>query len=248
MKEISLLGKHAIVTGASRGLGKAMAEVLTAAGARVVAMSRTGTGLTQVTKRTAAYAVSCDLADRLDLKRGFDEALSFFDGKLDILVNSAGVQRRHEIEDFPIEDWDLVLETNLTAVFEMCQCAGRIMLKQGNGKIINIASMQSFFGGLRIPAYSSSKGGVMQLTKALAAGWAGKGINVNAIAPGYFDTVMNENLIQDPARSASILERIPAHRWGVPEDIAGPCLFLASDLSDYVNGAILPVDGGYSCA
>lgn len=144
-----------------------------------------------------------------------------------------------------MEDWDAVLELNLTAVFALSQLAGRVMLAQGGGKIINIASMNTFFGGLRIPAYAASKGGIAQLTRALAVGWAGKNIQVNALAPGYMDTEMISALKQDPARSASILARIPAGRYGTPEDMKGPCLFLASHLSDYLNGAIIPVDGGY---
>ena len=179
------------------------------------------------------------------LRPDLDRLLEITGGKLDILVNCAGIQRRHELEEFPIEDWDEVIEVNLTSCFELCQLAGRIMLKQGKGKIINIASMISFFGGIRIPAYAASKGGIAQLTKSLAVGWAGKGIQVNALAPGYMATDMNTALLEDPVRSSSILSRIPAGRWGVPEDMAGPCVFLASDASDYVNGAVIPVDGAY---
>ena len=179
------------------------------------------------------------------LRPDLDRLLEITGGKLDILVNCAGIQRRHELEEFPIEDWDEVIEVNLTSCFELCQLAGRIMLKQGKGKIINLASMISFFGGIRIPAYAASKGGIAQLTKSLAVGWADKGIQVNALAPGYMATDMNTALLEDPVRSSSILSRIPAGRWGVPEDMAGPCVFLASDASDYVNGAVIPVDGAY---
>ena len=162
------------------------------------------------------------------------------------LVNAAGIQRRHPITQFPMEDWDTVLEVNLTATFQLCQLAGRQFIKQDSkGKIVNIASMLSFFGGFTVPAYAASKGGVAQLTKALSNEWSGKGINVNAIAPGYMATEMNTALINDEGRNKEILGRIPAHRWGAPEDMKGLAIFLASAASDYVTGAVIPVDGGY---
>jgi 2-deoxy-D-gluconate 3-dehydrogenase len=160
-------------------------------------------------------------------------------------VNCAGIQRRSKCEDFPIEYWDDVIEVNLTSVFELCQLAGRIMLNKGKGKIINVASMLSFFGGYTVPAYAASKGGVAQLTKALSNEWAGRGVNVNAIAPGYMATSLNTALINDPARNEKILARIPAGRWGQPEDLKGVIVFLASEFSNYINGAVIPVDGGY---
>lgn len=236
-----LTGKKAIVTGA-RGLALSMADALAEAGAKVVIIR-------QSSQTVYPYpCVQADLSIRTEQRRGFYEALELLDGSVDILVNSAGVQRRHDIEIFPEEDWDLVLEVNLSAMFFLCKLAGTEMLKKGYGKIINIASMQTFFGGVRIPAYASSKGGVGQLTKALAVTWASKGINVNALAPGYMNTEMNDALIKDPVRSKSILSRIPANRWGEPSDMAGPCVFLASDVSSYINGAIIPVDGGYMCS
>lgn len=243
-----LLGLRALVTGAGRGLGRAIAAGLTRNGARVVAMSRTGTAQSLVAEGGAAAAIDCDLNDRSALARGFERALSALDGRVDVLVNAAGTQKRHEIEDFPLEDWDEVLSVNLTAMFALSQLAGRAMLRVGKGSIINIASMQSIFGGLRIPAYAASKGGVLQLTRAMAVGWAGRGVRVNAIAPGYMRTDMNEALIRDPERSAAILRRIPAGRWGDPEDMVGPCVFLASDEAAYVTGAMLTVDGGYSAS
>jgi 2-deoxy-D-gluconate 3-dehydrogenase len=166
-------------------------------------------------------------------------------GRLDIIVNSAGIQRRSKSEEFPIEYWDDVIEINLTSVFMLCQLAGRTMLAQGKGKIINVASMLSYFGGYTVPAYAASKGGVAQLTKAMANEWAGKGVNVNAVAPGYMDTTMNTALVNDPVRNEQILARIPAGRWGTPDDMKGVVIFLASDYSDYINGAIIPVDGGF---
>ena len=241
-------GKNVIVTGGCAGLGRGIAVAFTKAGARTLVIDISDRIDEIVREDGHAFSVRVDLADRADLKAGFEKAMELLGGRLDVLVNCAGVQKRHECEDFPLSDWDFVLEVNLNAVFELCQLAGRVMLGQGGGKIVNIASMLSFFGGLRVPAYSASKGGVMQLTRALAVAWAGKNIQVNAIAPGYMDTEMNTALVNDPVRSASILSRIPAGRWGTPEDVAGPVLFLASNAADYLSGAILPVDGGYlSC-
>ena len=167
-------------------------------------------------------------------------------GDLDILVNAHGIQRRHQPEEFPLSDWDDVISVNLSSVFVLCQEAGRVMLPKGRGKIINIASMISFFGGQTIHAYAASKGGVAQLTKALSNDWAGKGIQINAIAPGYMATDMNTALM-DPAnpRYQQITDRIPAHRWGTSDDMKGICVFLASPASDYITGAVIPVDGGY---
>ena len=160
-------------------------------------------------------------------------------------MNNSGMIRRHKSEEYPLEDWDMVINLNLNTVFQLCQLAGKVMLKQGSGKIINIASMLSFFGGYTVPAYSASKGGVAQLTKALANEWSGKNVQVNAIAPGYMATDINQALMDDAGRSHEILSRIPAGRWGTPEDMKGIVVFLASAASDYVNGAIIPVDGAY---
>lgn len=239
-----LTGKNAIITGA-RGIAEGIAARYTQEGANVLVISVSESGSELVAQGKAKYWVQADLSDRQSLNAGFDEAMKRFDGRLDILVNCAGIQRRHELEEFPMDDWDKVVETNLTAVWEMSQLAARVMLKQGRGKIVNLASMNSFFGGQRIPAYAAAKGGVMQLTRAMSNAWAGRGICINAIAPGYIATEMNSALIADEKRNASILARIPVGRWGTAEDIAGPAAFLASDLSDYMNGAIIPVDGGY---
>jgi 2-deoxy-D-gluconate 3-dehydrogenase len=160
-------------------------------------------------------------------------------------VNNAGEQKRHPSEQFPLEDWDLVLAVNLDAVWILAQAAGRRMLAQGRGKIINVASMMSFTGGWTIPAYAASKGGVAQLTKALSNEWACRGVNVNAIAPGYMRTGLTAALVGNPQREPGILARIPAGRWGEPEDLKGTVIFLASAASDYLNGVIIPVDGGY---
>jgi len=246
-------GRKALVTGATRGLGWGMAEGLMEYGAEAVIWG-TSEKVYTVAEEFRDHGFACqgvvaDLADRDSLNAAFTRSLELLGGRLDILVNCAGIQRRHPSEEFPMSDWDQVLEVNLTAPFELCQLAGREMLKEGYGKIINIASMQSFFGGFTIPAYASAKGGIALLTKALCNEWAGRGINVNAIAPGYMATEMNAALL-DPAnpRYKEITDRIPAHRWGGArgEDMKGTCIFLSSHASDYLNGAVIPVDGGYA--
>lgn len=247
-----LTGRKAIVTGATRGLGRGMAEGLMEAGCEVVVVG-SGASAMSVAKEYqdkgyACHGLAMDLSQRPARKEGFAKALELLGGHLDILVNGAGIQRRHFCEEFPIEDWDDVLEVNLTATFDLCQMAGRQFMAQGSkGKIINIASMLSFFGGYTVPAYAASKGAVAQLTKALSNEWSGKNINVNAIAPGYMATEMNTALMNDEGRNTEILSRIPAHRWGTPEDMKGLCIFLASDGSDYMGGAVIPCDGGYLC-
>lgn len=244
MTLFDLSGKTAIVTGGTRGLGRGMAEALVEAGAKVVIFG-TSEKVHDAAKEIGATGVMVDLGDAKAREAGFATALGLLGGRLDVLVNTAGIQRRHKCEDFPLDDWAEVIEVNLTAVFALCQLAGRVMLAQGKGKIVNIASLLSFFGGFTVPAYAASKGGVMQLTKALSNEWAGRGVNVNAIAPGYMATDMNTALLADAGRNAEITARIPAHRWGTGDDMKGPLLFLASAASDYVDGAIIPVDGGY---
>ena len=194
----------------------------------------------------ACHGVQADLGSREQTLACFRSCMELLGGDLDILVNAHGIQRRHQPEEFPLSDWDDVISVNLSSVFVLCQEAGRVMLPKGRGKIINIASMISFFGGQTIPAYAASKGGVAQLTKALSNDWTGKGIQINAIAPGYMATDMNTALM-DPAnpRYQQITDRIPAHRWGTSDDMKGICVFLASPASDYITGAVIPVDGGY---
>lgn len=251
MNLFDLSGKRAIVTGGTRSLGYSMAEGLMEAGAKVV-ITGTSEKARDVAKSFSdrgftAYGVVVDLSDGERRETAFREAVELLGG-LDVLVNSAGIQRRHPCTEFPEEDWNAVLEVNLTAPFVLSQLAAKEFLKKDipGGKIINIASMLSFFGGQTVPAYAASKGGVAQFTKAMCNELAGKGINVNAIAPGYMDTEMNAALT-DPGnpRYAAITGRIPAGRWGNGDDLKGVCIFLASRASDYVNGAIIPVDGGY---
>lgn len=246
-----LTGKKAIVTGGTRGLGKSMAEGLMEAGATVVIFG-TSEKAYSVAEEFRAKGFNCqglvvDLAKAEERKAGFDKAVEMLGG-LDIILNAAGIQRRHPSPEFPMEDWNEVIEVNLTAPFDLSQMAAREFLKKEKpyGKIINIASMLSFFGGQTVPAYAASKGGVAQFTKAMCNELASKGINVNSIAPGYMDTDMNTALT-DPSnpRFKIITDRIPAGRWGTGEDMKGTAIFLASAASDYLNGAVIPVDGGY---
>ncbi len=244
-----LTGKGALVTGGGRGLGRGLAEGLAEAGAKVVILgSSEGVHAAAAEMKGRGLDVAGlqgDLSHRDGIPALFEQVLELLGGGIDILVNNAGVQRRNRCEDFTLEDWDAVMGVNLHAVFVLCQLAGRKMLAQGSGKIINLASMLSFFGGFTVPAYSASKGGVAQLTKAFSNEWAGKNIQVNAIAPGYMATEMNTALIHDEGRNKEILGRIPAGRWGTPEDVKGLAVFLASPASNYISGAIIPVDGGY---
>ena len=245
----SLGGKRALVTGASRGLGRAMAEALAAAGADVVcaSSSRAGTSDTAAAVRALgreAWQVEADLADRAAVLRMADDAERLA-GDVDILVNNGGTIRRAPAVDHAADDWDAVLRTNLDAVFALSQRLGRGMVARGRGKIVNVASLLSFSGGIRVPAYTASKHAVAGLTKALANEWASAGVQVNAIAPGYFSTDNTEQLRADAARHADISARIPAGRWGEPADLAGAVVFLASRASDYVNGHVLVVDGGW---
>ena len=248
MNLFDITGKKAIVTGAAQGLAYGMAEGLMESGAEV-AIIDISPKTPEVAQEFAARGFRChgiiaNLGDRQALEEAFAESVRLMGG-LDILVNAAGVQKRHKSEEFPMEDWDFVLNINLTSVFRLCQLAARHYLAHGGGKIINIASILSYFGGYTVPAYAASKGGVAQITKAFANEWAGKNININALAPGYMATVMNTAIMNDENRNDEILKRIPAGRWGTPDDMKGPVVFLSSAASDYLNGAIITVDGGY---
>jgi 2-dehydro-3-deoxy-D-gluconate 5-dehydrogenase len=245
----SLAGKTALVTGASRGLGRAIAVALAEAGADVVCAStrRAGTDETAAQVRALgrrAWQVEADLADRAAVLAMADEAERQA-GAIDILVNNGGTIRRAPAAEHSLEDWDAVLRTNLDAVFVLSQRLGRGMIERGAGKIVNVASLLSFSGGITVPGYTASKHAVAGLTRALANEWARHGVQVNAVAPGYFATDNTERLRDDPARSAEISARIPAGRWGEPEDLAGAVVFLASPAADYVNGHVLVVDGGW---
>lgn len=248
LERFRLEGKTALVTGAAGGLGAAIAIALAEAGAAVACHGNrrpadaTAEQIQSVGKQAQSF--SADLSQAHGADKLFS-TVSAAMGAPDILVNNAGMIHRNTAESFEADAWNTVLQVNLTSVFRLSQLAGTEMLKQGSGKIINIASLLSFQGGIRVPAYAASKGGVAQLTKALANEWAGRGIQVNAIAPGYFRTENTSALQKDETRNRQILERIPAQRWGNPEDIAGAAVFLASSASDYVNGEVLVVDGGW---
>jgi 2-deoxy-D-gluconate 3-dehydrogenase len=237
------------VTGGASGLGRGLVEGLHEAGAEVAIIDITDQidAIANEIGRSGAkvFGIKGNLGDREQLKQAFQASVAKLGGTLDILVNCAGIQRRNPCLDFTAKDWDDVIELNLTATFLLSQLAGRIMAEKNKGKIINIASLLSFFGGYTVPAYAASKGGVAQLTKAFSNEWASLGVNVNAIAPGYMDTPLNTAIMADQERNSKILARIPAGRWGTPADMKGLIIFLASEASNYVNGAIIPIDGGY---
>jgi 2-deoxy-D-gluconate 3-dehydrogenase len=244
----TLQGKKALVTGASRGIGKAVAIGLAEAGADVALVSRS-----DVLFRTAqeieklgrkALVIQEDLTRPEAAEKVVNATVKSF-GRLDILVNNAGTTRRAPVEDYRDEDWEVVIELNLNAVFRLCRAAGKVMLARGYGKIVNVASLMSFQGGITIPAYTASKHGVAGLTKSFANEWAGRNITVNAIAPGYVCTEVTVTLQKDKVRNRQILERIPQGRWAEPEDMVGAVVFLASDASRYVQGHVLVVDGGW---
>jgi len=244
---LSLDGKTAIVTGGGRGLGRAMAQALYEAGSSVMIWDvlEDTEAILEASNSKRMFGRRVDLSTRSSISVAVQSAQEELGGAVDILVNNAGVQFRSPCEDFPIEEWDRILEVNLTAAFLLTQAFGRGMVERGFGKVINIASLMSFQGGLTIPAYAASKGGIAQLTKAFANEWASKGVNVNAIAPGYMDTPLNKALVGNPAREPDIMARIPAKRWGRPDDLKGVVVFLASSAADYIHGAVIPVDGGY---
>jgi 2-deoxy-D-gluconate 3-dehydrogenase len=239
-----LTGQRALVTGGGGGLGQGIVEALAGAGARIAVLGRSET-TDDVAARVDGIGIRADLSDRAQLRRGFAEAVAALGG-LDVLVSCHGNVHAAPALELALEDWDDTVEVNLTSVFELCQLAGAIMVPHGAGKIVTIASMLSFQGGFGAAAYAASKGGVAQLTKALANEWAGSGVNVNAIAPGYVKTPLNRHIWRDdPARSDAVLARLPAGRWGEPADLAGAVVFLASRAADYVHGIVLPVDGGW---
>jgi 2-deoxy-D-gluconate 3-dehydrogenase len=242
-----LTGRVALVTGANTGIGQGIALALAGAGADLAVVGHVHPGDTidkaRAMGRRTAY-IEADLLSIEPVGRIVEETLAQLGG-LDILVNNAGIIRRADAVEFSEADWDAVMDINVKTVFFLCQAAGRHMLGQGRGKIVNIASMLSFQGGIRVPSYTASKSGVAGITKLLANEWGARGVNVNAIAPGYIATDNTAQLRADEARSQAILDRIPAGRWGEPSDLGGAAVFLASSASDYVNGHILAVDGGW---
>lgn len=243
----SLEGKVALVTGANTGLGQGIALALAEAGADIA-----GAGIVPADETAAKVRalgrrfvnIEANLISIEPVERVVQEALSGL-GRLDILVNNAGLIRRADAVDFSEKDWDDVMNVNIKSAFFMAQAAGRHFIAQGGGKIVNIASMLSFQGGIRVPSYTASKSGIAGITRLLANEWADKGVNINAIAPGYMATDNTAQLRADEDRSKAILDRIPAARWGTPADLGGAAVFLASRASDYVNGAIIPIDGGW---
>ena len=242
-------GKVALVTGAGQGLGQGMALALAEAGADIATLDRTGCkgtcgAVADLGRRYYESIVDLREASVEQLKDVVANVVKEL-GRIDILINNAGTIRRTPAVDFSETDWDDVLQINLKAAFFLSQAVGRVMMSQGGGKIINVASMLSFQGGITVPSYTASKSGIAGITRALANEWAKHNININAIAPGYMATDNTAALRADPNRSTSILDRIPAGRWGTPDDLKGAVIFLASSASDYLNGAIIPVDGGW---
>jgi 2-dehydro-3-deoxy-D-gluconate 5-dehydrogenase len=248
LEQFSLEGRRAVVTGGGGAIGSALSAALYEAGADVAIVGRSDTVYSAAASvgkpERPLHAVKCELTDRTALRVGFAEAVAKLGG-IDILIACHGIVNAGDSISLEAAIWDETLESNLNSVFMLCQLAGAPMLAQGHGKIITIASMLSFGGGLRAAAYAASKGGVAQLTKALANEWSSKGINVNAIAPGYVKTKLNQHIWTDPVRSEQILARLPCGRWGEPDDLKGAAVFLASSASDYVHGIVLPVDGGW---
>jgi len=248
LDDFKLTGKVALVTGARTGIGQALAAGLAEAGADIVAVGRNDMRQTRALVEACGrrfLPLKADLSSTAPIPEIVAQTLEAF-GRLDILVNNAGVLRRAPALEYSEKDWDEVVDTNLKTVFFLCQAAGRQFIKQGGGgKIINIASLLSFQGGILVPAYTASKSGVAGLTRLLACEWAKQGINVNAIAPGYIETDITAPLRDDPVRGRAILERIPAGRWGKPDDLKGLAVFLASKASDYVNGYVYAIDGGW---
>ncbi len=249
LDDFRLDGKVSIVTGASRGLGEAMAEALAEAGSHVVLAARSEEALNAVADNIRALGVKAlvvptHVEEDKQLDNLVERTLNEF-GRIDVLVNNAGTTAREPAIDFSLEDWDRVLAVNLRSIFVLCQKVGGVMIRQGGGKIINTASLLCEIGVSLIPAYAASKGGIRQLTKALAVEWAQYNIQVNGIGPGYFRTELTEKLYQDPERYHTIMSRLAIKRWGKPEDLKGAVVFLASKASDYMTGQILYVDGGY---
>lgn len=244
-----LTDKKALVTGGSKGIGKRLVRALHDAGAEVVFFYNSTHSEDAVKEMQgngpAVYAVQCNVADRKSLDRAVPEVAEKLGGRIDILINCAGINRRYWLDDFPIEMWDEVIATNLNGTVYCSQLVGKYMLANNYGRIVNLASMNSFVAGPKMAAYVASKGGVAQVTKAFANEWGGRGIRVNAIAPGYIETDQTRPLMEDKQRYNEILNRIAVGRWGTPDDLVGPILMLCSAAGEYCNGLVMPIDGGY---
>jgi 2-dehydro-3-deoxy-D-gluconate 5-dehydrogenase len=248
LEQFNLAGRIAMVTGASRGLGQAMALGLAEAGADIACVSRAGNDQ-QTRERVEALgrrflSIKADLGQP-EQRVGLVERVVAHFGQLDILVNNAGTGTRRPPEVYPLNEWRELIEVHLHAAFDLSQQAAKHMLPRGKGKIINIGSVMCYEGGLNIPAYAAAKHGIAGLTKSLAVAWSSQGINVNCIAPGYFETDMATSLKNHPVRGPQILDRIPMGRWGQPAELAGLCVFLASDACQYMHGSVIPIDGGW---
>lgn len=245
-----LTGKRALVVGGAGEIGHAIAEALLQFGALVVIVDKdieTPAKARELNEKWSnCFGFTADITDREEVDESLEQAVGFLKGHVEILVNAAGIQRRYPSEIFPDKDWDEVISVNLTSVFLYSKKVSQNMISNGYGKIINVSSIMSQFGGVNIPAYAASKGGVAQLTKAMSNDLAGRGIRINAISPGYIKTNMNNVILQDSERTEKIMMRTPVGRWGIPADLKGIAVFLASSSSDFVTGTVIPVDGGYS--
>ena len=248
LDKFSLNGRTAVVTGSNRGIGQKLALALAEAGADIIGVSSSGNfdETKKIIEGTGRKfkSYTADFSNRSDLYNFINHVNSDFK-KIDILVNNAGTIMRSPVAEYPDDYWDKVIETNLSAQFILTREFGKLMVERGYGKIVFIASLLSFQGGITVPGYAASKGGVKQLTMAFSNEWASKGVTVNAIAPGYIETDNTKALKEDPVRNKAILDRIPAGRWGMPEDFMGAIVFLCSDASNYINGSIITVDGGW---
>lgn len=249
LDKFNLTNKVAIVTGAGSGLGRGMALALSEAGANLVLVGRRLSLLQEVAKlikktNQQTFCFNADVSKKEEVEDVVEKTVEIF-GKIDILTNSAGINRRSLVEDFSEKDWDIVIDINLKGTFLFSQAVGKVMINQNKGKIINITSLASEVGGKEIPAYTASKGGVKQLTKSFAVAWAKYNINVNAIGPGWYKTPMTEIIYKDKEASDRILSHIPMRRWGLTEDLAGTVVFLASEASNYITGITIYVDGGF---
>jgi 2-deoxy-D-gluconate 3-dehydrogenase len=248
LDQFRLTDRVALVTGATRGLGQSMAKGLAEAGADIVSVSRSAdddvTGHLVNACGRKYWSFPADLGNPEE-RRGLIDRILGQTGRLDILVNNAGISHRHPPEEYPLAEWYQLLEVHLHAAFDLSQQVAPHMLQRGRGKIINIGSVMTYEGGYNIPAYAAAKHALAGLTKSLAVAWSSKGINVNCIAPGYFETTLSHVLQDDPVRGPQIMDRIPAGRWGDPDELAGAAVFLASDAANYVHGSVLVVDGGW---